>query len=181
MSKWAITGIVIGAVFSTSWSGDFDYASYTQTTLQNIIMEEQEDNKAQVSDKKPAPDFQLECKIAKYRVSCRYSNDLRPISEKKKSLIMGWMEMFKFDTKFASLYKQEIRVSEGTSEHWIPIQEQLLPHIKQELDTNDRIELFIIVLGRVESEIVFIATEYEKPNAPVKNSLRATASLRAGY
>lgn len=179
MRKLAIVGIVMFVVLPASWSGEFDYASYAQTTLQDIIAEEQKRTEGQVEDKKHANDVQLDCRVTKYRVSCRYSNNLRPISEKKKNVIMGWMEMLKFDVKFASLYKQEIRVSEGTSLHWIPIQEQLFPHINQELVNNDTIELFVILIGKVESEFVFIGTEFEKPISPAKNSLQATASTRA--
>ena len=181
MSNSEIFGIAMFVFLPASWSGEFNYASYTQTTLQDIIAEEQKHSEEQVADKKHTvtENVLLECRVAKYRVSCCYSNSRRPISEKKKNVIKLWMEALKIDPKLASIYQQEIRMSEGTSVHWIPIQEQLFPHINQELVNNDTIELFIILVGKVESEFVFIGTEFAKPDSPTKNSLQAIASPRA--
>jgi hypothetical protein len=169
VSKWAITATVLVALLPVSWSGEFDYDSYIPTTLRDIILEEQEHIKVHAKDDKTVTDVLLECRVAKYRVPCRYFNNQRPISEKKKKVITGWMEMLKFDINIASLYKQEIRVSDGTREHWIPIQEQLFPHLNHEVVKNDTIELFIILTGCVESEYVFIATEFVKPVLPANN------------
>jgi hypothetical protein len=183
IKKLTIIEIAVFIALPPSWSGEFDYASYTQTTLQNIIAEEQKYSEEQVADKKHTDTelVLLDCRVAKYRVSCRYSNVLRPVSEKKKSVIIGWMEMLAFDTKSASLYKQEMRVSEGTSVQWIPIQEQLFPHLTRELVKNDTIDLFVIFIGKVESELVFIGTEFAKPDASTIDSLNTTAALRAEH
>jgi len=178
MIKLAIFGIAMFVVLPASWSGEFNYASYTQTTLQDIITEEQNYSYVQADANKDADRIQLEGRVSKYRVSCRYSTIRRPISEKKKNAIKLWMEALQIDPKLAS-YQQEIRVSEGSRDHWIPIQEQLFPYINQELVNNDTIELFIIFIGKVGSEFVFIATEFEKPISPAKNSIQATASTRA--
>ena len=56
------------------------------------------------------------------------------------------------------------------------MQGQLFPFINKELVKNDSIELFIILIGTVESEFVFIATEFEKQISPAKNSIQVTAS-----
>ena len=177
MSKLAIFGIVMFVVLPAGWSGEFNHASYTQTTLQDIIAEEQNHHSLdQAEAKKYADCNQVECRVSKYRVSCCYSNIRRTISENKKDVIMLWMETLKIDPKLASLYQQEIQVTEGTRVHWIPIQEQLFPFINKELVKNDSIELFILLIGKVESEFVFIATEFEKPISPAKKSIQVTAS-----
>ena len=41
MRNLAIFGIVMFVVLPASWSGEFDYASYTRTTFQAIIAEEE--------------------------------------------------------------------------------------------------------------------------------------------
>jgi hypothetical protein len=179
MRKLLIFGIAMFVVLPASWSEEFNYASYTQTTLQDIITEERNHSYEQAEAKQHADFIQLECGVSKYRVSCCYSNIRRPISEKKKNTIKLWVEALKIDPKLASLYQHEIRVTEGKRDHWIPIQELLFPHINQELVENDTIELFIILIGKVESEFVFIATEFEKPISPAKKSIQATACTRA--
>src|SRR4030042_1107476 len=143
MRKLAIFGIALFVVLPSSGSEEFDYASYTQTTLQNILSEEQNHSHGKAEARLYADLIQLEGRVTKYRVSCCYSDIRRPISEKKKNLIKIWMETLQIDPKLASLYQQEIRVSEGKREHWIHIQEQLFPYINQELVRNDTIELFI--------------------------------------
>jgi len=178
MRKLAIFGIVMFVVLPANLSGEFNYGSYTKTTFHNTITEEQNHSYDQAVAKKYADCIQLECQVSKYRVLCCYSNIRRPISEKKKNIIKLWMETLKIDPKLASLYQQEIQVKEGTRVHWIPIQEQLFPFINQELVKNDTIELFIILIGKVESEFVFIATEFSKPVSPAKNSIQVTASTR---
>ncbi len=177
--KSAIVGFAVLFILPASWSADFNYVSYTQTTLQEVIAEEQNHSHGQAKAKKEADYIQIECSVSKYRVSCCYSAIQRPISEKRKNIIKLWMETLKIDPKLASLYQQEIRVSEGKSVHWIPIQKQLIPCINQELVKNDTIELFIISIGTVESEFVFIATEFEKSIPPAKNLIQSTACTRA--
>jgi hypothetical protein len=78
----------------------------------------------------------------------------------------------------SAIYQQEILVTERTREHWIPIQKQLFPYINKELVKNDTIELFIILIGKVKSEFIFIATEFEKPISPDYSSIQKTASMR---
>lgn len=175
MRKLGIFGVAMFIVIPDSWSGEFNYASYTQTTLQDIITEEQNYSYVQADANKNADCIQLECRVSKYRVSCCYSAIGRPISEKKKNVIKLWMEVLQIDPRLASLYQQEIRVTEGTRDHWIPIQEQIFPYINQELIKNDTIELFIVFIGKAGSEFVFIATEFEKPISPAKNSIQAAA------
>jgi len=177
MSKLLIFGIAMFAFLSASWSGEFNHALYTQTTLQDIITEEQNHHSYdQAEAKTPADGNQLECRVSKYRVPCCYTNVQRPISEKKKTIIKLWMETLKIDPKLASLYQQEIQVTEGTRTHWIPIQEQLFPFINKELVKNDPVELFILLIGTIKSDFVFIATEFHKPISPAKNSIQVTTS-----
>ncbi|MBN1352505.1 hypothetical protein JXJ21_24110 [candidate division KSB1 bacterium] len=94
---------------------------------------------------------------------------------------MATSEAHKIDSTFLSLYQQEILVSEGAREHWIPMQEQLFPHLDRELVKNDTASLYIILAGKVESELLFIATEFDKPVSPPGNSIQATASARIAY
>jgi hypothetical protein len=180
MRKLKIFGMAMCVVLPASWAGEFDYASYTQTTLQDImIVEEQNHSHDRVEANKYADCIQLECQVSKFRVLCGYSPVRRPISDKKKNAITLWTETLKIDPKLASLYRQEMLVTEGTRDHWIPIQEQLLSYIDDEFVKNDTIELFIILVGKVESEYVFIATEFEKPISPAKNPIQVTVNPRA--
>lgn len=178
MKKSAIAEIVLSVIFSAGWAQQFDYAAYTQTTFHNIITQEQNQSYDQTKPPKVADFIQLECKVSKYRISCCYSNALRPISEKKKDLIKQWVEILEINPALASLYRHEILVNDGSGDRWIPMQEQLFPYINQELVKNDTIELFIVFIGKVDSELVFIATEFEKPIPTVQDSTWMAAFTR---
>jgi hypothetical protein len=178
MRKLAILGIVMFVVMPDSWSGEFNYASYTRTNLQAIIAEEKYHSFIQAEIKEPADSVDIECRVYKYRVLCNYTNIQRPISEKRKTAIKIWMDVLRINPKLASLYQREILVSEGMRVYWIPIQETFFPYLQKVLGKNDTIELFIILIGKVESEFVFVATEFEKPIFPVTNLIQATARTR---
>jgi hypothetical protein len=94
-------------------------------------------------------------------------------------MIKAWMEIIHADPELANLYKHEIRVTKGSGEHWIPIQEQLFSLMDRELVKNESFELFILLLGKIGSEYVFIATEFDKSIPPADHSIQAAASMRA--
>jgi len=174
-----IIGIVLFIALPVGWSEEFNYQSYAKATFQNIVTEEQNHTFDQTGAKQNAVTMQLECRVTKYKVLCRYSSFRRPISDKKKNVIQSWLETLGIDPNFASLYRQEIQVTEGMNVHWIPVQEKLLSHINRELVKDDMIDIFIIFTGKVGSEFVFIATEYEKSLSLEKKLIKATAYERA--
>jgi hypothetical protein len=168
-------GIALVALYPAGRLSGFQFASYTRSTLRDIITEEQNHSYGQPAAE-PQPGFiQLECRIAKFRVLCRYSDIRRVISREKTNVIRSWTETLNIDPKFASLYRREIQVTDGLNVHWIPIQEQLFPHIKRELVKNDMVELFIILTGKAGSEFIFIATEFIKPNSFDNKIIEAAA------
>jgi hypothetical protein len=179
MGKSAIAGIVMQVVLSPSWAGDFNYASYTQTTIQDILSEEHNQSLDQVETQTASECIHLEYRVSKHCVSCQYSDRQRPISKIKKNVIKLWLETLDIDPKLGSLYDHEIQVTDGNRTHWIPIQKQLIPCINRELVKNDPIVLFIMLIGKVDSEFVLIATEFEKPIPPARNSIQATACTKA--
>jgi hypothetical protein len=175
--------VIIGIASFFAWpaagSGEFDYDSYTHSTLQSVVKEEQDQMPIWTADEDAAEDVQIECRFAKYQVLCRYSTDIRLIPKRKIKLLMEWMAIHKLDAKYATLYKHEIRVTEGASAFWIPIQEQLCTHLNRELVNSDTILLFVIWIGKVESEFAFIATEFVKLGPPAANTPRTTATSPA--
>lgn len=63
LKKPVIFGVALCAALSVSVSGQFNYASYTQTILEDIITEEQNHSYAPGEDEKGADCIQLECKV----------------------------------------------------------------------------------------------------------------------
>jgi len=161
-----IAAVMVICVSTACRSAEFHYASYVESTLQNIIAEELNHSVGSAGHQRNVPFVEIECQVAKYRVLCNYTAIRRPISGKNKNLIQLWMKTLQIETALASLYRQEIKVMEGMNAHWIPVQDNLLPHLDRELSRNDAIELFILFLGKTDSGYVFIATEFEKIDLP---------------
>jgi hypothetical protein len=176
IKRMEILGMVLSVVLPAARAADFDFASYTPTTIQRLIAEERDYSLVSAETNRAADCVQLECNVFKYRVLCGYSDIRRPISAWKKDVIRLWCEALRIDPEWASLYKQEIWVTEGSNAHWIPIQEKLVPHLRRELVKCDAIELFILFVGTAGSEFVFIATEFEKPVTPAGNLIQTAVT-----
>lgn len=176
--KCLIAAVMVLWAWTACSSGEFNYASYIETTLQDIITEERNHSIDSAAQKKSIERVEIECRTAKYRVSCNYTAFRRPISGNRKIVIQLWMETLKIKPSIASLYQQEIKVTEGINVHWIPIQEKLLPYIDRDLGRNEGIELFILFLGKVDSGYLFIATEFNAISGNQSNPALTNAAMR---
>ncbi len=138
--KFSIATVIVLWAWTACGSAEFNYASYIETTLQDIITEERNHSVYPAAQKKTLERVEIECQTAKYRVSCNYTAVRRPISGNRKNVIKLWVQTLQIEPTLASLYRQEIKVTEGMNVHWIPVQEKLLPHINRNLGRNDAIE-----------------------------------------
>ena len=92
-----------------------------------------------------------------------HQNSSRPISQKKKALIKAWMTRYSLSKKYLTSFEREIKVFEQSKEYWIPIQKQL----QYDLWENFRrfpayIDIYVILIGFVDSEPVFLLNRYDE-------------------
>ena len=105
------------------------------------------------------------------RVKVVYDGTLRPINERKKSVIVGWAtrggrEVPEIDT---APYQTEILFSENGKDYWLVVpQDSLLKF--QELQRGDTVELFLIKMGNIrleetdeKMEPVLVVEKFAKP------------------
>lgn len=76
-----------------------------------------------------------------------YSAVFRPLSSESRQLLTRWTEVTGVDV--ARLFRQELRVDEGGTVHWLPVQGTLVSHMTSELKAGDTMELFLVYVGQV--------------------------------
>ena len=59
------------------------------------------------------------------------------------------------------VFAQELKVSEGGTAYWFPVQEVLVPAMQSELRPGQGIELFMISIGYVRGRHVFLINAFD--------------------
>lgn len=90
-----------------------------------------------------------------------YTGQQRQVTPAKKQFF-SYLEQAVPDIKpFLDLYAQEILVSEGTERLWLPIQQQVLDRLKDEVGSHGTIILFVRFAGLAAGEEpVFFVIDY---------------------
>lgn len=94
-----------------------------------------------------------------------YTGQHRGIKASVRDLIVKWVKSLGHNPKVLDLFKHEILVRERSSQYWLPIQEQLLPHVAQELRPGHLVDLYIMRVGSTKMEWVFIVNEFQARRA----------------
>ena len=96
-----------------------------------------------------------------------YSGKSRPIPADKKSLIKFWMQSNKYSEEIFKMFDEEFLFLEDSSEYWLPVQNVLIPHFKEEMSEGESVDLFAAWIGITFAEPdkrqhVFLVNEFEK-------------------
>lgn len=116
----------------------FNYNRYRPYSLAQAITDHPHGERA---------DWVIEAGSFKYRVRATYTGQQRGIKANVKQLIANWVKSLGLDATLLDLFKHEILVREDGSQYWLPIQEQLLQYIVQELRPGDMVDLYIMRVG----------------------------------
>jgi len=101
-----------------------------------------------------------------YQVKVINLDSCRKISKSRTFLLSKWSDSFMTEDKdlFISMYKHECLFSEGTDEYWMPIQEQLIPFLEDEVAEGEEATIYVRWIGvnRETAEIdwVFWISEF---------------------
>lgn len=84
-----------------------------------------------------------------YQVKMINLNSCREISKSRAFLLSKWSDSFMTENKdlFISMYKHECLFSEGTDEYWMPIQEQLIPFLEDEVAEGEEATFYLRWIG----------------------------------
>jgi hypothetical protein len=100
------------------------------------------------------------------RVKAIYTGSSRKITSARKQHLDMLVGSFKVDPKVISMYETEMLFIEGTEEHWLPIQKQLIPFFEKELKKGEAVVLYAEWVGAKKIsgkwEWIFIVNEFQK-------------------
>lgn len=158
--KKLLTGtFIILLSTSVSLAGEFDYSAYEPSSVPEII----EEHRDIFFKEGEMVDFHFSAILFKYRITVEFTKKLREIKPEKKLFVEKWVKSFKYDPAFIDVYKHELLIQVDGTDYWIPIQEQLLPYMGNELVVGSKFDLYIIFVGTVKDKWMFLATEFNSP------------------
>ena len=147
----------------TPVNAEFDYEAYRQSSFSDIKAEHMDDLlKAGQSSQ-----YVVSAATFKYSLPVSFSKELRKLSTGNKTLIAAWQKTLRVPESFVQLYQQEFKVVFGKEIYWIPVQENLLPHMGSELHPGDTFQLYVVVIGAINNKLVFLTTEFSSDRAPL--------------
>jgi hypothetical protein len=132
-------------------SGSSSWERYAPRTLAEIVEETASFLDAGSSDQTAMylevdPQYQFPS-----QVSVIYTGEFRDTSLQRLGLIGIWAGSTGVGTAegLMDIFAQEMLVTEGESEYWLPVQTQLIPYMEDELTAGDEVTLFILWLGAI--------------------------------
>ena len=141
---------------------DFDFDAYQPTTFARIKINHT-DNLLKASQKS---DYNITTTTFKYRIPVIFTKELRKITSNNRIVIEAWRTALRIPADFVDLYQHEFKAEFGNDTYWIPVREELLPHMGSELHPGDKFELYVVVIGAIKNRLVFMATEFKSDRAP---------------
>lgn len=144
-------------ISSTAQATGFDYTTYKLQTLQQI---KQTHAEAFAKQKKKSG-YAITGDPFKYRMTVKFSREIRPITAANKQVLNAWAESLRVKQAFLDLYQREFKVLFGTETYWIPLQEPLIEAMGNELHPGDQFEVYVLLIGSISKRLVFLTTEFK--------------------
>ncbi len=97
------------------------------------------------------------------RVTVRYLGKTRDLNKQRGTLIFDmWGKAFGKDREMlARTFQKEIQIQENNKTYWLPIQNVLLDPLEKEVGKNGTLELWILFIGAIEEDSVFLVSEFQ--------------------
>ncbi len=141
----------------------FQYDAYTSSVLSDVAKDYDriiDEDWAKVPSGK---DFVLiEARPAPIKVKLVFCNEVRPLTKEHRQIVQGWLTSKGAATVYKDLFQKEIRVREDQIDYWLPIQDQLIPYLRKEIQTNEMAEFYITYFGAYNHDHVFVIHEFQK-------------------
>jgi hypothetical protein len=159
--------LVLLMITETNAQG-FPYDDFLPRTLREIVasnVESQKDIKQHATktqiiiDADPLPSV----------VRVTYSGKARPIPGQRRNYLKLWISAMGKKPEFIDLYDQEMLIKEDSTDYWLPVQKQLIPHFREEISDGQAVDLYLLRLGGQlvgpEWDWMFIIEEFRKPGS----------------
>jgi hypothetical protein len=155
-SRFALLVLGIG-IGTFTQATNFDAAAYQRATIPQIL---EKHKSAECRRTQPGESI-YSMYGHKYRIVANFSRELRPLSRETREFLAHYGRSVRWSKEVVEMYKNEFLVQEQGRDYWIPLQQQLVPEMGQELKKGQRFELYLVVIGSTGNRCMFIATEFD--------------------
>lgn len=145
--------------------GEFPWQEYRTRTLAEVVKQNTDDlagRDAAYRDKTTVI-FSADPQYSQVRVT--YTGTTRKIVGARRTHVDEWAATFGLKQDIAALYESEMLVLECSTEHWVPVQKQVMSHFEKELKKGDPVTLFIMFAGGRKIEgtwnWIFLVNEFQ--------------------
>lgn len=102
------------------------------------------------------------------RVRVVYKGSARPLPQNKRNVILSWARKYAGDPfHYTGPYQNEMQFGAEGKDHWLVINEHLVPRVRTELKKGIPIDLYLIRLGGIRTkgkwEWVLLVESFAKP------------------
>jgi hypothetical protein len=104
------------------------------------------------------------------RARVRYTGEFRPLSTRTAVLITLWGKVMKVEG-VSGLFRREMKIQEGDTPYWVPVQETLAPALEAELGPGEEIEVFVVYIGQIGGHHVLLANAFTHDNPHLRYEL----------
>lgn len=95
------------------------------------------------------------------RVDVVFTGRTRTLPHERWVTIEFWAKSFGIDLNAVETFEKEIEVREDGKAYWLPIQNVLLPYLKEEVGKNGRVTLLAVFIGRRNKDHMFLVNEFK--------------------
>ena len=134
----------------------FDYESYEPITIRNL------NDEFKNYETRVGPG--LGANIIKYRVNISLKSYPVPIDEDSQSTLELWGKLFTVNRDYLGLFNRQITFKDDDFTYVLLIQDSLVPHIHEELEIDDPVELYLIfgTFNTFGKKFTLMVNEFQK-------------------
>lgn len=143
--EWRIKiliGLLCITITGTAWAG---WNDYHPATLEDITSKHAK-HFSNSKDAKGTVAINLHTGGEPFRSTVLFLGKTRSIKPERSSMIEMWGKSSGVNIA-AGNFKNEIKVRENHRNYWLPIQEILVPHLKNEVKKNGEVTLFMVYIA----------------------------------
>jgi hypothetical protein len=134
-------------------SAGFDYSAYQPAELADVT-------NSIADEVDPRADYWFDASHPKYNSVVTLTGKRRPIAPGLKDFISKWVRTMGHPASDIEMFQTEIEVSQGSTNYWVPIQQQLLEPLDTEVTAGEEVRLYILVMGAYLHTPVFSVAEF---------------------
>jgi hypothetical protein len=126
---------------------EFPWEEYKARTFAEVVRRNNEELAAANArnDNKVAVIISADPLYSQVRVT--YTGTTRKVAGERKAHLEDWAKSFSVKPEVLALFDTEMLFLECSSEHWVPVQKQVMRHFEKELKKGDPVTLYTMFAG----------------------------------